>query len=544
MRVGDASLGRFAELSSVEQTDRDGETRILELIATGRPLADVLDALTRFIESQAEGIYGALAFVDSELRIRPASFPSLPPEYSGKMDGVPVFPYIGPCGMAAYLNQQVISEDISADARWSDEFRSLTRQHGLRAAWSTPILDSRQSVVGIFALYLKRTGRPESHHLKLIDIATRLAGIAIERQLNQDRLRSYEEIVHKSTEAIRISDHNGRIVEQNAAHREMFGIPDAVLKGQTAALIFGEEQWARVWAILTEAGHFRGELVATLNGQPRLIDVSIITVKKEDGSVACRVTRSWDVTEQRKAEESLRKSHAELESQVAQRTLALQNLSQRLLRMQDEERRRVARDLHDSTGQTLVALKMSVAALQDKFTRDQSTFTALSDVAELADRALQEIRTTSYLLHPPLLDEAGFFSAAKWYLEGFAKRSGMHVTFDPPSRVARMPDGIEMALFRILQESLTNVHRHSGSRQVEIQVSVTEDSVVMQIKDFGGGMPAEVIERFRTSRSNIGVGLVGMRERVRELGGQLDVQSSAGGTTIVAQLSLASNDRK
>jgi PAS domain S-box-containing protein len=539
MRVDDAALGHFAERPRFENTDRDGETRILELIAMGSPLADVLDALTRFIESQAEGIYGALAFIDSELRIRPASFPSLPPEYSGKVDGVPIFPYIGPCGMAAYLNQQVISEDIGADKRWSDEFRSLTRQHGLKAAWSTPILDSRQSVIGIFALYLKRTGGPEAHHLKLIDTATRLAGIAIERQLEHDRLRSYEEIVHKSTEAIRISDHNGRIVEQNAAHREMFGISDELLKGQTAAVIFGEEQWLRVRAILSEAGYFQGELVATLNGRSRLIDVSIITVKKEDGSVACRVTRSRDVTEQRKAEELLRKSYAELESQVAQRTLALQNLSQRLLRMQDEERRRVARDLHDSTGQTLVALKMSASALQDKFTTDPSTFSALSELAELADRALQEIRTTSYLLHPPLLDEAGFFSAAKWYLEGFAQRSGMQVTFDPPGRPARMPDVIEMTLFRILQESLTNVHRHSGSKQVEIQVVVTENNVAMRVKDFGGGMPADVIDRFRASRSNIGVGLVGMRERVRELGGQLDVESGPNGTTVVAQLSLA-----
>ncbi|MGA8762283.1 MAG: ATP-binding protein, partial [Candidatus Sulfotelmatobacter sp.] len=397
---------------------------------------------------------------------------------------------------------------------------------------------------GTFALYLKRTGTPEGPHLKLIEIATRLAGIAIERQLKQDRLHLYEEIVHKSTEAIRISDPDGRIIEQNAAHLALFGIPDEVLKGQSASVIFGEEQWDRVRAILIETGHFRGELVATLHGQPHSIEVSIISVKKDDGSVACRVTRSRDVTEQRKAEEALKKSHSELESQVAQRTVALQNLSQRLLQMQDQERRRVARDLHDSTGQTLVALKMTVAAIQEKFREDQSTLRALSDVAELSDRALQEIRTTSYLLHPPLLDEAGFFSAAKWYVEGFAQRSGMQVSFEPPRRSERMPDAIEMALFRILQESLTNVHRHSGSKKVEIQVAVSDNKVVMRIKDFGGGMPAEVIERFRSSRSNDGVGLVGMRERVRELGGQLEIQSGAGGTMIVAQLSLPPSHQK
>ncbi|MGA8765288.1 MAG: hypothetical protein WB562_20640, partial [Candidatus Sulfotelmatobacter sp.] len=133
MTVANPLLGSLVEQAYLRRTDSDGgETRILELIATGRPLLEVLHALTRFIESQAESTYCAVAFIDAELRIRPASAPSLPVEFNGKLDGVPIFPYIGPCGMAAYLRQQVISENIDADLRWSDGFRSITREHGLK----------------------------------------------------------------------------------------------------------------------------------------------------------------------------------------------------------------------------------------------------------------------------------------------------------------------------------------------------------------------------------------------------------------------------
>jgi signal transduction histidine kinase len=154
---------------------------------------------------------------------------------------------------------------------------------------------------------------------------------------------------------------------------------------------------------------------------------------------------------------------------VLERTEALQSLSQRLLRVQDEERRRLARDLHDSTGQTLTALKISVALLQKRPDNGERIREELSGIALLADEALQEIRTTSYLLHPPMLDEAGFTSAAQWYVEGFAQRSGMKVRLDFAPQVERLPDTIETALFRVLQESLTNVHRHSGASEVEVR---------------------------------------------------------------------------
>jgi two-component system NarL family sensor kinase len=231
-------------------------------------------------------------------------------------------------------------------------------------------------------------------------------------------------------------------------------------------------------------------------------------------------------------------SHAQLESLVSQRTIALQNLSQRLLKVQDEERRRVARDLHDSTGQTLAALKMGIAVLEERLKQNQCTSDVLSEIAALADQAIQEIRTTSYLLHPPLLDEAGFNSAAQWYVDGFGKRSGIKVRLDLATKRERLPITIETALFRVLQESLTNVHRHSGALEVSIRFQYQAETVLLEIRDCGRGIPMERLTRLREASSETGVGLTGMRERLTELNGKLEIESDRHGTSLRAIVPL------
>src|ERR1700732_1489513 len=178
-------------------------------------------------------------------------------------------------------------------------------------------------------------------------------------------------------------------------------------------------------------------------------------------------------------------SHAQLESVILERTAELQSLAQRLLKVQDEERRKLGRDLHDSTGQTLVALKLSVSFLQENCKRDPSTLAMVSDVSKLADQAIDEIRTMSYLLHPPLLDEVGFPCAAEWYVEGFSKRSGINVTLDLATDHARLPMTMEIALCRLLQESLTNVHRHSEASQVSVCFQRQSETTILEIRDLG-----------------------------------------------------------
>jgi signal transduction histidine kinase len=236
-------------------------------------------------------------------------------------------------------------------------------------------------------------------------------------------------------------------------------------------------------------------------------------------------------------------THAELELLVLQRTAALQALSRRLLTVQDDERRRVARDLHDSTGQTLTALKINVALLQEQLEQHHCTYEVVSDIAALADQALHEIRTTSYLLHPPLLDESGFASAAQWFVEGFAKRSGIKVSLDLVTAVERLPVEMETALFRVLQESLTNVHRHSGAAEVEISFHRQAEVVILEIRDFGHGIPAELMHQLDDAGAQTAVGVAGMRERMNELNGKLEIESDGQGTRVRAIVPLPAADR-
>jgi two-component system, NarL family, sensor kinase len=233
-----------------------------------------------------------------------------------------------------------------------------------------------------------------------------------------------------------------------------------------------------------------------------------------------------------------RTSRSQLEMLLMQRTTALQKLSQRLLKVQDEERRRIARDLHDATGQTLVALKMTAAELQRKLEQNLDGREELCEIAALADQALTEIRTTSYLLHPPLLDEVGFCAAAQWYVEGFAQRSGIKARLNLTPDSKRLPVRIEGALFRVLQESLTNVHRYSGSSEVNICFQHRQETVVLEITDLGCGIPEEFLQRFVEGTASTGVGLTGMRERLGELNGTLEIDSDKFGTSLRAVVPL------
>ncbi len=234
-------------------------------------------------------------------------------------------------------------------------------------------------------------------------------------------------------------------------------------------------------------------------------------------------------------------SHAQLETVALERTEELQSLTQRLLKAQDKERRKLARDLRDST-ETLVALRISISLLEKKCKQDTSTLGLVSDVAALAEQALDEIHTTSYHLHPPLLDEVGFPCAAEWYVEGFAKRSGINVVMNLATAGERLPMTVETALFRILQESLTNVHRHSAAERVSVCFQREGDAAVLEIRDFGRGIPVEQLVRLRDASAKTGVGLAGMRARLSELKGKLEIESDSRGTSLRAMVPLPTTD--
>jgi len=219
-----------------------------------------------------------------------------------------------------------------------------------------------------------------------------------------------------------------------------------------------------------------------------------------------------------------------LESRAAAR-----KLSTRLLHLQDEERRKFSRELHDSLGQYLAACKMSLDALSGTRGSDQLLDSARSNL----EQAMAETRTISYLLHPPLLDETGLGIAARWYIEGFAKRSSIQITCDIAEDFPRLPHPVELAIFRVLQECLTNIHRHSKSTRAEVSIRATATEASLRVRDFGKGIAPEVLQQFRNNGTNVGVGLAGMSERVRDQGGQLDIQSDASGVLVSVTIPCA-----
>jgi signal transduction histidine kinase len=231
------------------------------------------------------------------------------------------------------------------------------------------------------------------------------------------------------------------------------------------------------------------------------------------------------------AEEALQRSHESLERQVVERTATLRQLSASLMRSQDEERRRIARELHDSLGQYLAALSMELNRLAE------GGYSQLTTAFKTLETCINETRTISHLLHPPLLDEVGLASAIQWYVEGFEKRSGINVALKITT-IPRLPADIETAVFRVLQEALTNIHRHSCAKRAEVSLAHRSSEIVLDIVDHGKGMPETTLNRFVNSGSAGGVGLAGMRERIREIGGDLRINSNSEGTHVTVSIPL------
>ena len=247
-----------------------------------------------------------------------------------------------------------------------------------------------------------------------------------------------------------------------------------------------------------------------------------------------------DISERKWAEQALQEAREQLDARVKSRTAELdqaqerlRQLSARLLQMQDNERRRIARELHDTAGQILVALNLNLTPVEDELRNiNPGLAKPVTESLHLIEELSRDLRTMSHLLHPPLLDEAGLLSAVRWYVEGFAERSKIQVDLHLDPSVGRLPAELETAIFRVVQECLTNIHRHSGSDWASIAIIPQPGNVRVEICDRGKGMPKPV---------RPGIGIQGMRERVRQLGGELEIESGAEGTRIAAIVPVDTN---
>jgi len=342
--------------------------------------------------------------------------------------------------------------------------------------------------------------------------------------------------------AIFMLDPEGRVSSWNIGAERLKGYKASEIIGQHFSQFYPEEDKRaakpqRELETATREGRLEDEgWRLRKDGSKFWANVVITALKDPEGRLRgfAKVTR--DFTERMQAERELRESKRKLQASEK----SLRELSLHLLRTQDEERRRIGRDLHDSLGQYLSVLKMKLDALQRCASQNQSPELAeLTECARLTEDAVKEVRTISYLLYPPMLEEMGLKSAIPWYLDGFTKRSGIKATFEASPGFGRLPPDVELAFFRVLQESLTNVHRHSGSQTATVRLLVEGDMAVLAVSDAGKGTEAANFEEGRQDwMGALGVGLRGMTERVQQIGGKLEIASSKAGTTVTAAVPI------
>ena len=386
----------------------------------------------------------------------------------------------------------------------------------------------------------------------------------IERALRASEER-FKAIVKTTPECVKLVAFDGTLLHMNPPGLAMVG-------AQRFEMVVGKNVYDLIaphdrerFRVFNEGvcGGERGTLefdMVALDGVSHHMETHAAPLQMEDGSVVqLAVTR--DITERtrvqdqlRQSEERLRSLADDLEMQVCARTQELEQrnedvlqqseqlreLSNRLQQSQDDERRHIARELHDSAGQIIAALGMNLASMTQHVRKNPTLGKTLDDSQNLVQQLNKEIRTTSYLLHPPLLDENGLAEAIRWYAEGLTERSHLIVDLKIAEDFGRLPEDMELAVFRVVQECLTNIHRHSGSRIALISLSRMPEAVALEIEDEGSGIPTEKLDGINKQRS--GVGIAGMRERIRHFKGMMNIYSNGGGTRISVMLPIATND--
>ena len=400
---------------------------------------------------------------------------------------------------------QKIKEQFAGEGHWAGELRH-TCANGSSITVSTRWVAERDARGNIASIL--ESNRDISESKRAQEVQGRLAAI-----------------VESSEDAIVAKDLDGIIINWNKAAERIFGYAAEEAIGQHITLIVPPDRLDEEADIL--ASLRRGERIDHFetvrkrkDGTLLDISVTISPVKDAQGRVigASKVAR--DITERKRLALLLHEAE----------------LSGRLLQLQDEERRRIARELHDGAGQLLAALSMNISAISTEESRlSPGVARNVEESRSLIDQAVSEIRTISHLLHPPLLDEVGLISALNEYVNGFGERSNIRVSLDLPSDLERLPRDVELSIFRIVQECLTNVHRHSGSATATVHLSHKPGEIQLHVSDQGRGINREIQDKFLAGKSS-GVGLRGMRERIKQLGGGMQIQSSGNGTSVIVVL--------
>jgi len=336
----------------------------------------------------------------------------------------------------------------------------------------------------------------------------------------------YRVLVESINDGAATLDAEGVVLYANSRFAQILNIPVGKLTGSSLQDNLLPGQREKLKKLIRQALYRSSVAEITLDateGRPKLVRFTLRPLKDSDihkvGVVATELTELVEANEALKSNEE-----------------SLRQLSARLMQLQDEERRNISRDLHDVTGQKLAVQSMALSRILNRHYNDMDADSqlALTESIDLNKEVAGEIRTLSYLLHPPLLDELGLASAVKWYVDGFTNRTSIRIETDIPNDIHRLSSEVEVTLFRVLQESLTNVHRYSKSPKGVVRITTTNDVIRLEIQDFGKGMKLSKGNSANSAPEHLGVGIQGMTERMRQLGGKLEITSSPHRGTLVA----------
>jgi two-component system NarL family sensor kinase len=385
----------------------------------------------------------------------------------------------------------------------------------------------------------------------------------------EQQARVFDATLSSITDFVYILDRDGRFIHVNQALLDLWGLKLEQAVGKNFQELQYPDELARrlqeqiQQVISTKKGLTDETPYTSPTGAGGYYEYILRPVFDRRGNVESVAGSTRDITERKRVEEQLRQSQERfrvlaesLENQVSKRTSELEQrsndvllqaeqlrtLSVRLMETQDHERRRIARELHDSAGQIVAALLMNLGRIRRELSVSNPKLAQLAEETQTwAEDLNQEMRTTSYLLHPPLLDESGLRAALDWYVEGLKERANLDVTLDIDEEFERPSRDLELTVFRVVQECLTNIHRHSGSKTAQIRISREGSDVVVEVRDAGRGISAENLARIQARGT--GVGLRGIRERVRQFGGLVRMESQEGlGTKVFVTLPLAGSD--
>jgi PAS domain S-box-containing protein len=550
------------------------EKRILEMIATGVALKEILNALCLFIEEQRSGTLASVLLLNPDsIHLDSVAGPNLPEEWTQQMESLPIGPCAGSCGTAAYRRSQVIVSDIANDPLWNvPEHRAAALKHGLRASWSNPVLSSKGKVLGTFCMYYREQRTPTSQDLGLIELATHLVRVAIERDRAEEALRASEQVARGQVEALTYSlDVLATAPAPDKFLGQMLSTIGRLLGAQSVILWLLDESndllVLRAWAEGTNFAKADPEHPFVKNPLSWKGDPGLQEMFFSGAPVVCEDIEHDQYTSSELREylksggtkkflriptlvggrvkgfigirhgdrPPYRPEEIELAQALAHQAMLAIQLNEFAERSRQaailEERNRMARDIHDTLAQGFTGVIVQLEAVEDAIAccRRKDANEHLQRASELARRSLNEARRSVHALRPQALQGGNFWEALKGIIKNTTAGTALHTTFNLRGKMRHLPLVWQENLLHIGQEALTNALKYAHPRNFETKLTFNTKELRLELRDDGDG--------FKVKGPHDGFGLAGMRERVEQMGGKLKISSAPGkGTNVLVTL--------